>query len=153
MQQEETLHRGKLLKEIIKKSGAKVSDVANRAHYNRGTLYRWFEQENLDWQILFEVASVCGYNIADQYPEAAEYRRNNLKMLEKSVFSEPKTSYGKEEKKDDEPLQSKYIKLLEELSNTQGKLLECQEKYFDLKERFEVLEGASNSGTQLGQNR
>ena len=147
MQQKETLHRGKLLKEIIRKSGAKVSDVANRAHYNRGTFYKWFEQENLDWQIMFKVSNICGYDIAEQYPEAAEYRRNNLKLLQSSILKEPEFSYQKKEIIEEEPLQKKYIKLLEELSITQGKLLKCQEKYFNLKERFEHLEGASNSGT------
>ena len=64
-------HRGEILQEVVLKSGVKVSRLYGALGISRATLYRRFEDPNLDLDFIRRVGEVIYHNFAEEFKELA----------------------------------------------------------------------------------
>lgn len=77
-------NRGKVLELIAKSSDISVSALARKMEYNRATVYRHFETEDLDFSILRRYGTALKHDFSIEFPE----------MIQLSGFvEEPLTAY------------------------------------------------------------
>ena len=64
-------HRGEILQEVVLKSGVKVSRLYGALGISRATLYRRFEDPNLDFDFIRRVGEIIYHNFAEEFKELA----------------------------------------------------------------------------------
>jgi len=64
-------HRGEVLQEVVLKSGVKVSRLYGALGISRATLYRRFEDPNLDFDFIRRVGEIIYHNFAEEFKELA----------------------------------------------------------------------------------
>ena len=104
-------HKGEIVKKIIAKLGLKKKEVANQLEVSRGTLYNYFDQEELDDHTLLKLGRVLRHDFSVMFPELIPL---------------------KEELEEEEGLDIYGLRTTEEL-------VEIQRKYFKLLEKYTVL--------------
>jgi lambda repressor-like predicted transcriptional regulator len=111
-------HAGAILEKVVRNSGISIAELARRVRVDRRSLYNWFEQKKLKYEVVAKVGYVLGYDFSKEFPEfrfqAPLMEKNNISFGIKDETSE-ESEYWK----------SKYISLLE--------------KYSELLSRQEVL--------------
>ena len=64
-------HRGEILQKVVLKSGVKVSRLYAALGISRATLYRRFEDPNLDFDFIRRVGEITYHNFAEEFKEPA----------------------------------------------------------------------------------
>ncbi|WP_022821882.1 hypothetical protein [Hymenobacter norwichensis] len=64
-----TKHRGEVVAEAVRKSGVKLTKLHTALGISRPTLYRRFEEANLDFDFIREVGKVISYDFSQEFPE------------------------------------------------------------------------------------
>ena len=62
-------HRGEIVHEVVLKSGVKVSRLYGALGISRPTLYRRFEDPNLNFEFIRQVGEVIYHNFAEEFKE------------------------------------------------------------------------------------
>jgi AcrR family transcriptional regulator len=80
------IDRGKILKEYIKNLNPKVTvaDLARKLEYDRTTIYQHFNNDKLDYSIIFKYGKVLRHDFSVEFPEMLDYV---------STVSEPLAAY------------------------------------------------------------
>lgn len=94
----ETIHNGKLVELVIRKSNYSISEIARLMMLNRRSLYNWFSKPNLNSSKILRVGYILRHDFSKEFPHL--------------FSSEDFEIDGKLEK--DGYWKNKYIKLLEE---------------------------------------
>jgi transcriptional regulator with XRE-family HTH domain len=124
-------HRGKYIRELIKKSGNNLNDIHYGLGIGRTTLFRWLSEENLSFVKMARIANFVGEDISKDFPEAAEsvkYEKN------KELAEEMEPSL----------IRDKYFATLEKYNT-------LLEKHNVLLEELMALK-LNQTGTETGQN-
>lgn len=91
-------HLGNILKQVIRMERIGISELSRKLKVSRRTIYNWFEQENLNIQIILEVGGVIGHDFTSNLPESIiesyghlfhpseENSDNNIEVDNNSVF-------------------------------------------------------------------
>lgn len=104
-------HRGEIVHQAVLKSGMKLAKVYRALGISRPTLYRRFEDPNLDFDFIKRLGEVIYHNFADEFRELAP-----VTLLEAIV-----------------PYQ------LESLDDCKDKLLHVYGLYADMVQRYNTL--------------
>lgn len=106
------INRGKILENVIRKSGKPFTVIAKEMELNRGTIYRHCEDENLSDSLLLKYGRVLKHDFSIEIPELASLI---------NTMREPQAIYGKKTYEelmgDVEFWRSKYIDLLEKYTS------------------------------------
>lgn len=62
-------HAGSIVESIIRKQGHNISKLARYMNISRCTLYNWFEQDSLPFDILVRIGSYINYDFSTDFPE------------------------------------------------------------------------------------
>ncbi|OUJ70168.1 hypothetical protein [Hymenobacter crusticola] len=62
-------HRGEIVAEAVRKSGIKLSKLHNALKISRPTLYRRFEEPNLEFDFIREVGKAISHDFSIEFPE------------------------------------------------------------------------------------
>ncbi|QKG51285.1 hypothetical protein [Hymenobacter sp. BRD67] len=62
-------HRGEVIREAVLKSGVKFSSLYRKLGISRPTLYRRFEDPNLDFDFIKRVGDIIYHNFAEEFKE------------------------------------------------------------------------------------
>jgi hypothetical protein len=112
----------KILSEALEKSGLTKSQIAIKTGYNRSTIYRHLDDENLDPAIYLRYGRAINHDFSDKVPALVNMH---------SAFAEPISNYGvnsiADALKQRDFWKDKYITLLENYN-------ELMKKYYDDKE-------------------
>lgn len=103
------IHVGNVLEQVLRMERIGISELSRKLKVSRRTIYNWFEQENLDLQIILEVGDIIGHDFTVELPESLA--RNNRHFL-----GAEDTSPGKNTELDNNSVyfwMNKYISLLE----------------------------------------
>lgn len=73
------IHLGNVLEQVLRMERVGISELSRKLKVSRRTIYNWFEQENLNIQILLEVGNVIGHDFNAELPEAV--MRNHRHLL------------------------------------------------------------------------
>ncbi|MNH77005.1 hypothetical protein D3C73_292910 [compost metagenome] len=63
------IHLGNILKQVLRMERIGISELSRKLKVSRRTIYNWFEQENLNLQILLEVGNIIGHDFTAELPE------------------------------------------------------------------------------------
>jgi hypothetical protein len=62
-------HRGEIVAEAVRKSGIKLSKLHSALKISRPTLYRRFEEPNLDFDFIRDVGRIISHDFVAEFPE------------------------------------------------------------------------------------
>lgn len=62
-------HAGNTVESIIRKQGHNISKLARYMKISRCTLYNWFEQGTLPFDVLIKIGSYINYDFSADFPE------------------------------------------------------------------------------------
>lgn len=110
-------HRGEILQDVVLKSGVKVSRLYGALGISRATLYRRFEDPNLDFDFIRRVGEIIYHNFAEEFRELAPAVAEPVVVYQISSLEECK----------------------DKLLQVYGLYLEKTRQYDELKARYEAL--------------
>lgn len=64
------IHVGNVLEQVLRMERIGISELSRKLKVSRRTIYNWFEQENLDLQIILEVGNIIGHDFTAELPES-----------------------------------------------------------------------------------
>ncbi len=94
-------HRGKVIKEAVKKSGYKVVDIIKKLDISRNTLYYKFRNAKVDYDFIVRLGRIINYDFSIDFPELNLYKEPCLDDQDKKDWYDKKVSLAKLEKKYD----------------------------------------------------
>lgn len=62
-------HAGNIVESVIRRKGHNISKLARFMNISRCTIYNWFEQENLPFDVLVKIGSSINYDFSADFPE------------------------------------------------------------------------------------
>lgn len=80
-----SVHIGKIIKDLVKHKGIKVTEFADKINSSRRNVYEIFERETIDTGLLTKIGKVLGENLFFQFitdEEIAEYKNDKVKSTE-----------------------------------------------------------------------
>lgn len=104
-------HAGSIIESIIRRKGHNISKLARTMKISRCTLYNWFEQETLPFDILIRIGTSINYDFSTDFPEI--FNAHNNQTTEPSYLQNQLT----ENEKVDFWIR-KYILLLEKYNDS-----------------------------------
>jgi len=107
-------HRGEIVAAIVAKSGVKLSQLHRALGISRPTLYRRFEDPNLDFDFIKRVGQLIYHDFAEDFRELA--------APASSLAAEPAPGYA-----------------LDSLDDCKNKLLHVYGLYAELQEKYNAL--------------
>lgn len=109
-------HRGKILEQAVRKSGFAISQLAKKLDYDRTSVYRHFETDDLDYRIIAQYGQMLHHDFSAEFPEMESY------MVERK---DPLLVHGPQSMTDAigeiDRWRSKYIDLLEQFTELMAK--------------------------------
>lgn len=107
-----SIHRGKILSEVIHASGYGISKLAKDMNISRSTIYNDFEKEFLSNDDIFKYGKMLGHDFSKEIPELGQF----------SIIKESKEDYisQKQYREKYYELLENHIKLLHELNLIKG---------------------------------
>lgn len=112
--------RGEIVKQVVKQSGFKFSEVSKQLHLSRSTLHRRLAEENLDWNLIRQVGKILKYDFSKEFYEMpGELAKMGVIEYEQPEFLDAAK--------------------LESLPDCIRELLEMQRKYISLLERHNTF--------------
>ncbi|MGN0002926.1 MAG: hypothetical protein ACI35V_05780 [Sphingobacterium composti] len=84
-----SIHLGSILEQVIRMERIGISELSRKLKVSRRTIYNWFEQENLNIQIILEVGNLIGYDFSNDLPQSVlNNHRHFLRDEEKPLSSD-----------------------------------------------------------------
>jgi len=116
----EKIHRGNLIKQLIKSSDNQFKEVAIGCGIGRTTLYNWMKAFNLEVENMEKVITYLGIEPPKEFIKiklkAMKVQRTENEQLSKEFAKTPQTT------------EQKYYALLEKHTDTMQELLEVKEE-------------------------
>ena len=110
-------HRGEIVHAAVLRSGVKVARLYQALGVSRPTLYRRFEDPNLDFDFIKRVGEVIYYNFADDFRELAPAVAEPLELYQVTTLEASK----------------------DRLLHVYGLYIEKVQQYDELKARYDAL--------------
>ena len=109
-------HRGEVVKEAVLKSGVKITKLYQALGISRPTLYRRFDEPNLDFDFIEQVGLLIRHDFAQDFRELA------TPPASPTTVAEPAPAYQ-----------------LDTLDDCKNKLLHVYGLYTELQEKYNAL--------------
>ena len=78
------IHVGNVLEQVLRMERIGISELSRKLKVSRRTIYNWFDQENLNLQILLEVGNIIGHDFTAELPETLIRNHRHLLNTEDS---------------------------------------------------------------------
>ena len=63
------VHRGKILKKVLKEQGVTPTWLSRKRKVDRKTVYNWFDRKDLDLDVLISIGQDIHYDFSRNIPE------------------------------------------------------------------------------------
>ena len=103
------MHYGETVELVVRRDNISISELSRRLSVSRRSIYNWFSQENLSFEIICKIGEVLGHDFSVDFPElfSKSDRQIQMKYFKENTlsheFAEDSVQYWKD----------KYINLLE----------------------------------------
>ena len=102
------MNKGEIVELVIRRNSLSISELSRRLHVSRRSIYNWFTQKNLSYDVIFRIGDVLNYDFSKEFPELykGQTSENTIKQInpERNIdFNQNSANYWK----------NKYINLLE----------------------------------------
>jgi predicted DNA-binding protein YlxM (UPF0122 family) len=62
-------HHGHVLEKVIRRNGHSISNIARMANVNRRSVYNWFTQPRLKFEVIKNIGQVINYDFSLDFPD------------------------------------------------------------------------------------
>lgn len=128
-----TIHRGKILHEILKNHPRRIKDIVEDAGYKYGTFYKHKNNPELSLEIIAKYGKVIDKDFSVEFPEMANFP--SLALVETSFSNRGSVDL----KKELEDLKEKYSSFLNKHNAILEANIELREENIKLKEQIAEL--------------
>jgi transcriptional regulator with XRE-family HTH domain len=103
------MHNGETVELVVRRDNISISELSRRLNVSRRSIYNWFSQENLSFEIICKIGDVLNHDFSLDFPEMFNKTDKliQLRYFRQSTatneFAEESVQYWKD----------KYINLLE----------------------------------------
>jgi hypothetical protein len=103
-------HQGQIVEYIVRKNGYSISDLAKALEVNRRSMYNWFNQKELKWDVIYRIGYVIRHDFSKEFPLlfTSEDFKGMYAPKSSVVFLEVNNKTG-----GDDHWKDKYLNLLE----------------------------------------
>lgn len=103
---------GKIIERVVRRDHVRISELSRKLHVSRRTIYNWFNQESLSFEIICKIGAAIMHDFSNEFPE--EFARIDKEMGDDMNASGNNDHLsGAATSGSVEYWMSKYIKLLE----------------------------------------
>lgn len=107
------IHLGSILEKAVRMERIGISELSRKLRVSRRTIYNWFEQENLNIQIILKVGEMIGHDFSAELPE-------NLLRTHRRLLNIDENSLENKVEMDNNSVyfwMNKYVSLLEKYND------------------------------------
>src|ERR1700712_2255472 len=61
-------HQGQIIEYIVRKNGYNISSLAKALDINRRSMYNWFNQKELKWDVIRRIGLVIRHDFSKEFP-------------------------------------------------------------------------------------
>jgi len=72
------LNVGEVLERVVRRDRMGISELSRKLNVSRRTIYNWFDQKNLNPEIIWKVGTVIGHDFSIELPESLIKNGNTL---------------------------------------------------------------------------
>jgi hypothetical protein len=103
---------GKIIERVVRRDHVRISELSRKLHVSRRTIYNWFNQESLSFEIICKIGSAIMHDFSKEFPE--EFARIDNEIGDNmNAFSNNDPMSVSAPSGSVEYWMNKYIKLLE----------------------------------------
>ncbi len=63
------MNNGEIVELVIRRNNISISELSRRLHVSRRSIYNWFTQKNLSFDIICKIGEVLDYDFSRDFPE------------------------------------------------------------------------------------
>ncbi|MDB5063300.1 MAG: hypothetical protein JWP67_3143 [Mucilaginibacter sp.] len=104
-------HQGQIVEYIVRKNGYNISSLAKALDVNRRSMYNWFNQKELKWDVIRRIGLVIRHDFSKEFPLLFTSEDFKGIYASRSYMSPSITNYDKIDA--DNNWKGKYLNLLE----------------------------------------
>lgn len=106
------LNVGQVIEHVVRKDHMGITELSRKLHVSRRTIYNWFDQESLNFDIICKIGNVINHDFSQEFPDdfariRDEERAKKNALMEAEGNSQPNFSTSVNY------WMNKYIQLLE----------------------------------------
>lgn len=60
---------GKIIERVVRRDHVRISELSRKLHVSRRTIYNWFNQESLSFEIICKIGSAIMHDFSKEFPE------------------------------------------------------------------------------------
>jgi AcrR family transcriptional regulator len=104
-------HQGQIVEYIVRKNGYSISSLAKALDVNRRSMYNWFNQKELKWDVIRRIGHVIRHDFSKEFPLLFTSEDFNGIYASRSSMSPSIANYDRIDA--DDHWKAKYLNLLE----------------------------------------
>lgn len=74
-------HAGNIVEAVIRRKGHNISKLAKDLKVSRCTLYNWFDQSDLPFDVLVRIGTYIHHDFARDFPDIFDFQKNRFLTL------------------------------------------------------------------------
>ncbi|AMR30496.1 hypothetical protein A0256_03190 [Mucilaginibacter sp. PAMC 26640] len=102
-------HHGQIVEYIVRRNGYSITDLASELNVNRRSIYNYFQNPNLKYDIIYKIGITVRHDFSKEFPELFTSEQFEVKKPQNQSFDSVTKTDG-----DAEQWKDKYIQLLED---------------------------------------
>jgi hypothetical protein len=71
------MNNGEIVEHVIRRNNISISELSRRLRVSRRSIYNWFTQKNLSFDIILQIGEVLDYDFSSDFPDKLIGRRSN----------------------------------------------------------------------------
>lgn len=60
---------GKVIERVVRRDHIRISELSRKLHVSRRTIYNWFNQESLSFEIICKIGTAIMHDFSKEFPE------------------------------------------------------------------------------------
>jgi len=71
------MNNGEIVEHVIRRNNISISELSRRLRVSRRSIYNWFTQKNLSFDIILQIGEVLDYDFSSDFPDKLNGRKSN----------------------------------------------------------------------------
>ncbi|TKB97610.1 helix-turn-helix domain-containing protein [Pedobacter cryophilus] len=72
------MNNGEIVELVIRRNNLSISELSRRLHVSRRSIYNWFTQPNLSFDIICKIGDTLGYDFSSDFPDLFNGRESRM---------------------------------------------------------------------------
>lgn len=80
------MNNGEIVEHVIRRNNISISELSRRLRVSRRSIYNWFTQKNLSYDIILQIGEVLDYDFSSDFPDKLNGRKSNSSQVYQGDF-------------------------------------------------------------------